>query len=175
MISGRRLELVFVIPQAQRDRAAVVLPYLWIVTITRSSGSFMRSAVASMMRLLAWCGTSQSTVGGQLVALHQLGGDFGHARHGEFVDRGAFLMDVVQPLGDRFGGRRHAAAAGFLMQECFMPAPSERIIVSIMPYLRRTARQHRAGAVAEQHAGRAVGIVDDRRHLVGADHDDLAR
>ncbi len=36
-------------------------------------------------------------------------------------------------------------------------------------------QQHRAGAVAEQHAGGAVGVVDDRRHLVGADHHDLAR
>ena len=42
------------------------------------------------------------------------------------------------------------------------------------PFVRRLD-QHRAGAVAEQHAGRAVGVVDDRRHLVGADHDDLAR
>ena len=34
--------------------------------------------------------------------------------------------------------------------------------------------EHRAGAVAEQHAGGPVGIVDDRRHLVGADDHDLA-
>ena len=40
--------------------ALVVLPYLWMVTITFSIGRPMRSAVDSMMRLLAWCGTSQS-------------------------------------------------------------------------------------------------------------------
>ena len=28
----------------------------------------------------------------------------------------------------------------------------------------------RAGAVAEQHAGRAILVVDDARHHVGADH-----
>ncbi len=33
--------------------------------------------------------------------------------------------------------------------------------------------QHGAGAVAEHHAGGAVGIVDDGRHLVGTDHHDL--
>ena len=30
--------------------------------------------------------------------------------------------------------------------------------------------QHRAGAVAEQHAGGAVGVIDDAAHRVGADH-----
>ena len=40
--------------------ALVVLPYLWIVIITLSIDSPIRSAVDSMMRLLAWCGTSQS-------------------------------------------------------------------------------------------------------------------
>ncbi len=41
--------------------------------------------------------------------------------------------------------------------------------------VRAGLEQHRAGAVAEQHAGGAVRVVDDRRHLVGADHHDLAR
>ena len=44
----------------------------------------------------------------------------------------------------------------------------------MMPYFLLGSMQHRAGAVAEQHAGGAVGVVDDRRHLVGADHHDLA-
>ena len=33
------------------------------------------------------------------------------------------------------------------------------------------AEHHRAGAVAEQHARRAIGVVDDARHHVGADHE----
>ena len=34
-------------------------------------------------------------------------------------------------------------------------------------------QQHGGGSVAEERAGRTVGIVDDRRHLVGAHDDDL--
>ena len=41
--------------------------------------------------------------------------------------------------------------------------------------VRARLEQHRARAVAEQNAGGAVGIVDDRRHLVRADHHHLAR
>ena len=33
--------------------------------------------------------------------------------------------------------------------------------------------QHGAGAVAEQHAGGAVGVVDDAAHGIGADHQHL--
>ena len=33
--------------------------------------------------------------------------------------------------------------------------------------------QHGARAIAEQHAGGAVGVVDDAGHGVGADHQDL--
>ena len=37
------------------------------------------------------------------------------------------------------------------------------------------AEHDRAGAVAEQHAGRAIGVVDDARHHVGADHERVLR
>src|SRR5262245_60957494 len=39
--------------------AAEVLPYLWMVLPTRSQGILNRFAVASMIRILAWWGTSQ--------------------------------------------------------------------------------------------------------------------
>jgi len=44
----------------------------------------------------------------------------------------------------------------------------------MIPYFFARLNQHRSGAVAEQHAGRTVGIVDDRRHLVCSDQHDLA-
>ena len=43
-----------------------------------------------------------------------------------------------------------------------------------MPYFAARLDQYGTGAVAEQDAGRAVRIVDDCRHLVGADDDDFA-
>ena len=46
---------------------------------------------------------------------------------------------------------------------------------SIRPYriIFRRFENNRAGTVAENHAGRAIGVVDDRRHHVGADHQDF--
>src|SRR5262249_60996468 len=35
--------------------------------------------------------------------------------------------------------------------------------------------EHRARGVAEQHASGAIGVIDDCRHLVGADDDDFPR
>ena len=84
-------------------------------------------------------------------------------------------MHVVQALGDGLRGRRHAAAAGLLVQMDHARAvgADQRVHDAVAGVAR--LEQHRAGAVAEQHAGGAVGVVDDRRHLVGADHHDLAR
>ena len=51
------------------------------------------------------------------------------------------------------------------------PLPSISCSKSRIAAVVRAARRHddRAGAVAEQHAGRAIGVVDDARHHVGAD------
>src|ERR1035437_7326211 len=114
-------------------------------------------------------------VGAQIVARHDLGRDFGHLGDGEFIDRGAFLVDVVQALGHRLRARRHAAAAGLLMQMDHAGAvgADQRVHDAIAALAR--LQQHGAGAVAEQNAGGAIGVVDDRRHLVGAHHHHLAR
>ena len=55
-----------------------------------------------------------------------------------------------------------------------MPAPSEWITRVDDAVFFARLDQNRARGIAEQHAGGAVGVIDDRRHLVGADHHDLA-
>ena len=79
----------------------------------------------------------------------------------------------MQPLGHGLRRRRHAAAAGFLVQMRHAGAvgADQRVDDAV---LFARLDEDRAGGVAEQHAGGAVGVVDDRRHLVGADHHDLA-
>ena len=114
-------------------------------------------------------------VGTQIVARHDLGRDLGHARDGVLVDRRTFLMHVVQTLVDRFGAGRHAAAAGLLVQ--MDPAGAIGLDHRVHDAVAAVVglKQHAARAVTEQDAGRAIGVIDDRRHLVGADHDHLAR
>ena len=114
-------------------------------------------------------------VRGERVALHQLGGDLGHLGDREFVDRGALLVDVMEALRHGLLGRRHPAAARLLMEELHARAVRTDQHVDDPVLVAGRFDHHRAGAVAEQDAGRAVGVVDDRRHLVGAHHDDLAR
>ena len=86
----------------------------------------------------------------------------------------AVLMDEVLALVDRLvrrrqlaAARRHAqrraAAAIDLVREVEDARAGQIVSVD-------GAHHRRAGAVAEQHAGRAIGVVDDARHHVGADH-----
>ena len=57
------------------------------------------------------------------------------------------------------------------MQSAGPPVPSITCVKSMIAGSpARGRRQHdRAGAVAEQNARRAIGVVDDARHHVGAD------
>ena len=83
----------------------------------------------------------------------------------------ALLLDVVQALVHGLVRRRLPAAAGRHAQR--RPAAAVHLVLEVEdaePVLRRRADDHGAGAVAEEHAGRAIGVVDDARHHVGADH-----
>ena len=88
----------------------------------------------------------------------------------ELEDRVTVLLHVVHPVVDRLVRGRHAAAAGGHAQGRAAAAidlvrePDDRRL----PF-RRRRQHHGPGAVAEQHARRPVGIVDDARHHVGAD------
>ena len=82
-------------------------------------------------------------------------------------------MHVMQALRDRLGARRHAAAARLLVQIRHAGAVRTDQHVADTVAIFRRLDQHRPRAIAEQHTGRTIGVVEDRRHLVGADHDDF--
>src|SRR2546423_8065182 len=84
-------------------------------------------------------------------------------------------MDKMQAPRDRFGRWWQPAAAGLLMQMRQACAIRSDNRVTEALTVRAGLDQHRTGAVAEQHASGAVCVIDDRRHLVGADNHDLAR
>ena len=149
---------------------AVVLPYFSMLMTTFSGGRPSRSAADMMMRRLAWCDTNRSiSAAGDVVALHDAGADLFGLAHGELEDRLAILLHVVQPLIDGFVRRRPQAAACRHAQR--RPAAAVDLVREIddAAAVGRRAHDDRARAVAEQHARRAIGVVDDARHDVGAD------
>ena len=108
---------------------------------------------------------------GEAVALQQMASYFCHAAHGIFEHLLAFLVHVMHFLVHRLmRGWVERASAGHV------EITAARAIYIVMevedPLGVRSSRfdQHRAGAIAEQHAGGAVLIVDNRGHDVATDH-----
>jgi hypothetical protein len=152
--------------------AAEVLPWSCTVTTTRSIGrpSFARSADDAQVGLvrhdpvtsaavspalssaLRRCGQLLDRVAEDLLALHP----HMHPAVPVVGDAAIDIEDVVlacRPNAGRSTGcrGRGGAGAGSAFQD------------------------HRAGAVAEQHAGRPVGPVEDAAEGLGADHHDARR
>ena len=124
-----------------------------------------------MMRRFAWCDTKSAT--SSIVCpclLEHAARDLLRLAHGELEDRLAVLLDVVHPLLDRLvRGRVQAAARRHLERG---PAAAVDLVLEpddLEALFNRGLHDHGAGPVAEQHAGGAVGVVDDARHRVGAD------
>ena len=89
---------------------------------------------------------------------------------GELEHGGAVLLHVVQALLDGLArGRPEAAAGGHLQGRAAAAVDLVREAQDVRLVVGRRRQHHRAGAVAEQHAGGAVLVVDDARHDVGAD------
>ena len=101
-------------------------------------------------------------------------GGFDHFADGEFVDGLAVLMDVVHLLVDGFvGGRMQAASAG---HEQGAGAGAVDFVMEVDHAVLAVGggfEEDCAGAVAEEHAGGAVGVVDDGGHGVRADDEDF--
>src|SRR6478752_10141130 len=84
-------------------------------------------------------------------------------------------MHVVQPLGDSFRSRWHPAASRFLMQVDHSGSVGTDKRIHDTEAVRIDLEEHRARTVTEKNTRGAIGVIDDRRYLVGADHDDLPR
>ncbi len=143
--------------------AAEVLPCRSTVTMTLSIGSFSLRAVACMMRMLAWCGISQSSRLGTAPGLVQHGARraFEHA-HGQLEHRLAVHLQqrVAQHLAAG-NGARHT-------QDADMPAVGMQIGRQDAGRV-AGGQHHRAGAVAKEHAGAAIVEVEDAREDLGTD------
>ncbi len=107
----------------------------------------------------------------EAVAVEQPAGDLFRFPHGELEHRLPVLLHVVQAPIDRLVRRGHAAAAGG-HAERRAAAPVDLVLeVENHPFaVAGGGDDDRARAVAEQHAGRSILVVDDARHHIGADH-----
>src|SRR5436853_1225802 len=114
-------------------------------------------------------------VGVDLVALEDPATRFLGVPHGKLEDVLAVLLHVVQPLIDGFmrGGtetsprrqtERKAPAAIDIVLEI---DDTDTIVVGCL-------YDSRAGAIAEQHAGRTIGVVDDAGHDISTDDQRMA-
>jgi hypothetical protein len=116
-----------------------------------------------MMRMLAWCGISQSMSASVPAGLGQhRGRPFQHA-HGQLEHGLAIHLEqrIAQhlPAGHRAGHAQDADVAAVGMQ---VGGQDAGLVAGL--------QHHGAGAVAEQHAGGAVVEVEDAREHLGADH-----
>ncbi len=108
---------------------------------------------------------------GQAVAIEQPARDLLGLAHRELEHRLPVLLDVVQTLIDRLVRRRLQAAARGHAERGAAAAVDLVLEVQNLRAARLGRRHHhRAGAVAEDDAGRAILVVDDARHHVRADH-----
>ncbi len=157
---------------ASGTEAAEVLAWRSTVTTTRSGGSPSLRPIASMIRLLAWCGTSQSTS----AWVRPLAAS---ASSTASASRVTAWRNTSRPFITRWPGLSGwpTAPSTYRMSPS---VPWAWIWVDSTP--RRSsssvvarAQEHRAGAVAEQHAGAAVLPVQDARIDLAADHQDAAR
>ena len=122
-----------------------------------------------MMRMLAWCGISQSMSASVLPALASVARAASSSTpHRQLEDR---LAVHLQQRRRRAPGRRDTCPGTHRMPTCL---PSACRSLARMPGVVAGLEHHRAGAVAEQHAGGAVVEIEDARKHFGADHQRLA-
>jgi len=100
-------------------------------------------------------------VGGQVVTLHDLDRCIGHVRYGGFENGLSFLIDIVPAFVYRIVCRGIGGAAGFHVQVLRAGCVRMQDRVEDTCTVSRRFEQYGCGAVTEDRAGRAVGVVDD--------------
>jgi len=106
------------------------------------------------------------------VAVEDRASGFLGIAHGKFEHRRAILLHVVKPLIDRLQRRRPKAAAGghaeriasAAVNVVFEVEDPDTVIVGGFD-------DDRTSAIAKKYAGCPIGVVDDARHHVRADHE----
>src|SRR5580704_19197417 len=97
----------------------------------------------------------------QSVALQDSLADFGHFADGVLEDGAAVLVDVMHPLIDGFVARGiQAAASGHVQRTTSGTVDLVDEVDQSEPITLRWFKDDRAGPVAKNNAGRAIGVVD---------------
>ena len=113
-------------------------------------------------------------VGSKFVALQYLCHIVTHIGHGIAEHCTTLLIEVVQTMIDGEMGCGADRTASLHVKERQADAIGTQIrILHAHILLFRCFHKHCTGSVAEEHAGGAILIVDERRHLVGTDDDNL--
>ena len=107
------------------------------------------------------------------MTLHHLHRNVGHLRHGSLEHGVAVPHDRVPVVLHGFDRSRVARTARLHVELHLARAVGMQDRIHDSETFGIGFQQHGGGSVAEERAGRTVGIVDDRRHFVGAHDDDL--
>src|SRR5271154_860404 len=105
--------------------------------------------------------TTQVT-GGDVVFLQYLGGCLDHLADGVFVNCLPILVDIMHPGRDGLGGRGKVTSSGGHIER--RSTGTINLVTKVdQPYftLLGGLDQHCAGAISENDAGGAVGVIDD--------------
>ena len=155
------------VSNASGTDAAEVLACWSTVTTTFSGGRPNFFAVASRMRALAWCGTTQSTSADAKSRRREHLGQ----HLGEIDDGMAEHFAALHPeFADRAGGRGAAVDE----QQIVVAAVGVELGREDSAFAFLRAQNERAGAVAEQDTGRSVLPVEDPAERLGPDDERLA-
>ena len=121
-----------------------------------------------MMRLLAWWGMKQSiSAPSDRVAVQHALGELSHFADGCLVDGTSVLVDEVIAGVDGGVGCGVEAAAGGHVEGVGSGAVYLVDEVDKADFVGCTGfKEHGTGAVAEENAGGAVGVIDDGAHDV---------
>lgn len=108
----------------------------------------------------------------QLVTFEQAAADLLVFLDRELEHGRAVLFDVVQPAFHGLVRRRHpASAGGHAERRAAVAIDLVQEVDDVGLAVGGRRQHHRPGAVSEQHAGRAIGEVDDARHHIGPDRE----
>ena len=105
------------------------------------------------------------------VALGHEGASVAHVGHREAIDRATLLMELVHLVVDGEIRGRASRTAGLHTEEGHALTVGAEVAVFPTEVFGGGLNEHGTGAVTEDGAGGAIGVIDDARHLVGADYD----
>ena len=109
----------------------------------------------------------------QSVALGHERASVAHVSHCEAIDRATLLVELVHLVIDGEIRGRASRTAGLHAEEGHALAVGAEVAVFPSEIFGGGFDEHSTCTVTKDRTSGAVGVIDDARHLVGADYDDL--